>query len=232
MSKHARTIVGGRSTAHEDRGSYPRGVEILLKKAKVDPGFRELLLGDPLAAAESIELTLSRSERNVLSNTSRSILSAMIGRTFVPRHHVRSFLTQKAPALIFLVMASTVLIETSGASAGVESDSVASPRVNADAAEKMAGVQKALEQYRAKHGEYPSTEQWLAATNPLEGYVTTNYLFDPWMRKFHYEGVRTEAGKVENYHLESLGWRSDDPSDNVPCPINPRLHAFPREDGE
>jgi hypothetical protein len=39
------TIVGGRPPGSDTRvGAIPRGVEVLLKKASVDPAFRELLL--------------------------------------------------------------------------------------------------------------------------------------------------------------------------------------------
>lgn len=225
MREHSRTIVGGRSSGSAERKDFPRGIEILLKKASVDPGFRELLLRDPVGAADSIELALKESERRVLASTSQSVLSAMIRNTFVPRHHVRSFLTQKAPALLMLLLASTVGYEAA-ASAGIESRSVASPRIKADSAEKLAVVQRALEQYRKEYGGYPSTNAWLGVTNPLAGYVEVSYLFDPWGRKLHYEGVTDASGEVSNYRLESLGWYSHDPSDNIPCPIDPEIHSF------
>ena len=58
-------------------------------------------------------------------------------------------------------------------------------------------------------------------------YVGTNYLYDPWKRKFHYEGVAAESGEIVNYFLESLGLDPDDPEDNIPCPIEPEIHRFP-----
>ncbi len=227
MSEHSRTIVGGRPDDTNGRRSSPHGIEILLKKAKVDSEFRDLLLEDPLSAASSIDLELSESERRILASTSKKLLNTMILKTFVPRHHVRSFLTKKAPALLMLVLASTVTLDVA-ASAGVESDSLASPRVNENTAAKLAIVQRALEQYKNDRGGYPSTEQWLAETNPLDGYVETAYLFDPWGRKLHYEGVQGDSKTVSNYRLESLGWDSASESDNVICPIDPELHAFPK----
>ncbi len=114
MDKYFRTIVGGRSTAYQGLKNFPRGIEILLKKVKVDHQFQE----------------------------------------------------------------------------------------------------------------YTSTEQWLATTNPLERYIKTAYLFDPWKRKFHYEGVKDDAGTVTGYRLESLGSDTEDPQDNISCPIEPDIHRF------
>ena len=49
------TIVGGRPPAvPKGMGRVPRGIEVLLKKASVDPAFRELLLAKRSAAARSL----------------------------------------------------------------------------------------------------------------------------------------------------------------------------------
>lgn len=65
-----------------------------------------------------------------------------------------------------------------------------------------------------------------AAVNPLESYIVTAYLYDPWGRKLHYEGVKGNTGEVINYRLESLGWFASDPGDNIPCPVDPQDHGF------
>ncbi|UCF97728.1 MAG: type II secretion system protein GspG [Spirochaetaceae bacterium] len=226
MDKHLRTIVGGRSTAYEGRKDFPRGIEILLKKAKVDPAFQDLLLQDPVAAAESIELTLQENEKRILVNTPEAVLKSTIKKTFVPKQHIRTFLNQKAPAMLALVLATTVILSASGGSEGITADDMIAYEME-EATDKMAVLQSALEQYKTDHGQYPSNEQWLEATNPLERYVGTNYLFDPWKRKFHYEGVQGKSGKVTNYYLESLGLDPDDPEDNIPCPIVTDAHRFP-----
>jgi len=76
------------------------------------------------------------------------------------------------------------------------------------------------------YGDYPTTQEWLEATNPLAGYIETPYLYDPWKRKFHYEGVKDGAGTVTEYRLESLGSDTEGPEDNISCPIEPDAHRF------
>jgi hypothetical protein len=128
--------------------------------------------------------------------------------------------------MLALVLATTVILSASGGSDGITADDMIAYEME-EATDKLAVLQIALEQYRADHGQYLSNEQWLGATNPLERYVGTNYLFDPWKRKFHYEGVKEKSGKVTNYYLESLGLNSDNPEDNIPCPIESDNHQFP-----
>ena len=224
MGTSFRTIVGGRSDGYDASRDFPRGIEVLLKKARVDPSFRELLLDDPIAAADSIELVLSDSERSILVNTTRAVLKVMIGNTFVPRHHRNSFLTQKAPALLILVMASAAALPVWGA-AGISPDD---PRFMTRAAEGMELIQSALEAYKIENGKYPATDHWLRSEHPLQKYVEPSRLIDPWGRKFHYEGVTDGSGEVVNYRLESLGPRTEDPRDNIPCPKGGDLHRFPK----
>ena len=83
MKKGFKTIVGGRSASYQSPGSYPRGIEILLKKAKVDLEFRRLFLQDPPAAARAIELDVSDNEKNILLNTPGDVIGKMVENTFV-----------------------------------------------------------------------------------------------------------------------------------------------------
>ncbi len=228
MSRHSRRFVGGRAGSPSGQGRYPHGIEILLKKAKVDPQFRDKLLRDPVSAAHSIDLVLTDSEEIILANASRSTLSTMIQKAFVPRHQVSSFLTQKAPALVLLVLASTVALEASGTKGITVEDAPPAATVK-QASEKMAIVQSALEAFKKDNGQYPSSNQWSSTVNPLDGYVSTPHLFDPWGRKLHYEGIVDESGQVGNYNLESLGWFEADLSDNIPCPVDPERHSFSSE---
>ncbi len=110
MKDGFKTIVGGRSAEYRDRNNFPRGIEILLKKAKVDVEFQKLFLENPLAAAGSIDLDLKESEKKVLKNTLKPVLKTMINSTFVPKHHVKTFLTAKTAAMIALVLASIVTV--------------------------------------------------------------------------------------------------------------------------
>ena len=68
MKSISRTIVGGRSGDDPSFGRFPRGIEILLKKAKVNLSFRSFFLSDPFSAAASIELDLKDNEKKILSS--------------------------------------------------------------------------------------------------------------------------------------------------------------------
>lgn len=225
MNNSFRTIVGGRSAEYHDRNNFPRGIEILLKKAKVDIQFKTLLLKNPLAAAKSIDLNLKENEKKILENTPKSILETMIQNTFVPKHHVKTFLTAKTAAMLALILASTVLVPSyAGGTKGVEAEDIIRYDYIQVAEERMGTVQDALEQYKLDHGTYPSTEWWLKDDNPLSEYIPLSYLYDPWKQKFHYEAV-IEKDKIVSYKLESLGERNYS-SDNIPCPIDTEKHRF------
>lgn len=160
MEKHFR------SSAYEGLTKYPRGIEILLKKAKVDGDFQKLLLRNPLAAAASIELSLQENERKILANTPKAVLNSMIQNTFVPKQQVRTFLTRKAPAMAALLLATTVVLTAGGGGPvpeGVTADDMVQYETE-EATDKVAVLQSGLEQYKLEYGEYLSTEQWLAAT--------------------------------------------------------------------
>ena len=150
MKDGFKTIVGGRSAEYRERNNFPRGIEILLKKAKVDVEFQKLFLENPLAAAGSIDLDLKESEKKVLKNTLKPVLKTMINSTFVPKHHVKTFLTAKTAAMLVLVMASTVLVPTYGH--GTKGETVEPLEEQASlfqlTQERMAAVQDALEQDR------------------------------------------------------------------------------------
>lgn len=52
MSTHLRTTAGGNSGSSRVGTGHPHGIEILLKKAKADPAFRQRLLSVPFRAAD------------------------------------------------------------------------------------------------------------------------------------------------------------------------------------
>ena len=224
MSNHFKTIVGDRPTWYEGLKRFPRGIEILMKKAKVDGHFQELVLQDTYAAARSIDLDLNENERRILACTSKSVLQTMIQNTYVPKQQIKTFLTKRAPAMLALVLASTIAL-TGGGTKGITAEEMIEYEIE-NSTEKMAIIQNALAHYRDDHGGYPSTAQWLEATNPLAGYMETTVLFDPWKRKFHYQGVKDAVGTVIGYRLESLGSDTEDPKDNIPCPFEPDSHSF------
>ena len=82
--------------------SYPRGIEVLLKKATVDPKFRVLLLNDREEAARSIELDLDPMENAMLQAIPTDQLIAIIEKTEVPEPQRRVFLGTAAAILAAL----------------------------------------------------------------------------------------------------------------------------------
>ncbi len=224
MNVERRTIVGGRSRSDRLFGDFPRGIEILLKKACVDSAFRKLVLQDPLTAGQSIALDLKPLEINILNNTPRSVLQRMIANTRVPKQHVKTFRTARTAAVLALVLSSTVVMPTLAAG-GMEA--LPSPGIEQEelAKERMTAVQEALEAFRKEHGRYPETKEWSEIPNPLDAYIPPSVFYDPWKRRFHYKAVK-EGGKIVNYTLESLGLDFESHHDNIPCPIATDEHRF------
>jgi acyl carrier protein len=102
------TIVGGRPPGSgQPVGNIPRGIEILLKKAAVDPAFKELLLHDRAAAAETIGLALDPAEAMMLAAAPAAQLEAVIAQTVVPEEHRRAFLGQAAALMVAALGAMT-----------------------------------------------------------------------------------------------------------------------------
>jgi len=100
------TIVGGRPPGcGQALGAIPRGMEVLLRKAAVDPEFKTLLLERRAAAAATIGLELEPAETMMLAAAARQQLEAIIARTDVPQEHRRAFLGQAAAAMLAAVTA-------------------------------------------------------------------------------------------------------------------------------
>ena len=87
----------------------PRGIEVLVKKASVDPGFRELLLRDRAAAAETIGLSLDPAETAMLAAIAADQLEAIIARTTVPSEQRRVFLGKTAAAMFTALGVGVIL---------------------------------------------------------------------------------------------------------------------------
>lgn len=228
MNDEHRTIVGGRSRSNKLVGDIPRGIEILLKKASVDPDFYAFLLQNPLGAARSIELDLKPVEKSILNNIDEHILQKMIASTRVPKQHIKSFRTAKTAAVLIFLLSSTMVM-AGGETEGMEPMPAWEVEQIELAEAKMSSVQNALEAYKMDSGRYPETSEWLDTPGPLSEYLSQSDLFDPWKRKFHYEAVM-EDGKIVNYKLESLGLDPEYPYDNIPCPLDPDEHLFSGED--
>ena len=95
------TIVGGRPPGSgQSVGDIPRGIEILVKKAAVDPEFKELLLSKRAESAGAIGLELDPAEAMMLRAAPAGQLEAVIDRTVVPQQHRRVFLGKAAAAML------------------------------------------------------------------------------------------------------------------------------------
>ncbi len=81
----------------------PRGLEVLIKKAAVDPDFRQLLLEQRAAAARQIDLSLEPAESLMLNNVPREQLERTIDRTTVKPEHRAAFLGKAAAAMLVAV---------------------------------------------------------------------------------------------------------------------------------
>jgi len=98
------TIVGGRPPGRgKPLGDIPVGLEVLLKKAAVDPQFKATLLSDRAAAADQIDLKLDQSEALMLAAVPAEQLEQIIGRTTVPDEQRRVFLGHAAAAMLAVV---------------------------------------------------------------------------------------------------------------------------------
>ena len=223
MNEERRTIVGGRSRSDRLVGDFPRGIEILLKKASVDPEFQKSLLKDPSAAARSIELDLNPMEINILTNTPGSVLQKMIASTRVAKQHVKTFRTGTIAAIFAVLLSTTVVAPLL---AGGEMDLPAQTIDQEELArERMIVVQGALEAYKNDHGTYPSTRDWFEIPDLLSEYAPLSEIYDPWKRRFHYKALK-EVGEIVNYNLESFGLDDEYYDDNIPCPIDTDDHRF------
>ena len=84
----------------EKIGDIPRGIEVLVKKASVDPDFKTLLLDRRAEAAEAIGLSLTLAEEKMLAAIPREQLEATIAKTTVPTEHRRAFLGTAAAVML------------------------------------------------------------------------------------------------------------------------------------
>ena len=98
------TIVGGRPFARSQLlKGIPRGIEVLIKKASVDPEFRTVLIEKRAEAAAEIELELSAAETLMLNAIPAAQLEKTIDGARVPDEHRRVFLGRVASAMLALI---------------------------------------------------------------------------------------------------------------------------------
>ncbi|MGD0091203.1 MAG: hypothetical protein ABSE73_14900 [Planctomycetota bacterium] len=95
------TIVGGRPPGcGQDVGAVPRGLEVLMKKAAVDPAFKQLLIEKRAGAAQAIRLTLEPAEALMLAQVPAAQLESIIARTKVREIDRAAFLGQAAALML------------------------------------------------------------------------------------------------------------------------------------
>ena len=87
----------------EDAGGPPQmpyGIEVLVKKAAVDPEFRELLLARRSAAADEIGIPLRESEKSMLGSVPAAQLEAIIDGTKVGAKARKALLGKAAAVML------------------------------------------------------------------------------------------------------------------------------------
>jgi hypothetical protein len=98
----------------------PRGIEILVKKASVDPAFRKLLLETRADAAREIGLELEPTEIAMIDNVPESQLQSIILKTIVLPRHRAAFLGKVAAAMLLTL--GTLSLESCNVTTGIEPD--------------------------------------------------------------------------------------------------------------
>jgi hypothetical protein len=105
------TIVGGRPPGSgKSVGNIPRGIEVLVKKAAVDPAFKAILLDRRAEAADEIGLKLEPAEAMMLAAAPREQLETVIANTHVPEEQRRAFLGKVAAVMLSAVGATAALL--------------------------------------------------------------------------------------------------------------------------
>ena len=79
---------------------FPRGVEVLIKKAAVDPAFKKILLEKRAGAAEAISLKLEAAEAAMLEAVPEAQLESIIANTKVSPSLRPAFLGYAAAAML------------------------------------------------------------------------------------------------------------------------------------
>ncbi|KKN82135.1 hypothetical protein LCGC14_0312470 [marine sediment metagenome] len=140
------TIVGGRPPGPgKSVGQIPQGIEVLVKKASVDPAFEVLLLEKRGGAAKEIDLQLDADEALLLAAIPREQLEAFIHRTRIPESSKAVFLGKVAAAMLIAL----------GAVAGCDRDIATQGIREDDPKEKAAAASRPAESDARPAGDSP-----------------------------------------------------------------------------
>lgn len=124
------TIVGGRPPGSgKTVGPIPRGIEVLIKKAAVDPAFKMLLLAKRDGAAKAIDLTLEAAEAMMLKAAPRAQLEAIIAQTSVHPSVLPAFLGRAAAVMLVALGAGTLGCDKVEVTDGIAPDRPPAKRV-------------------------------------------------------------------------------------------------------
>jgi len=102
------TIVGGRPPGSgKSVGPIPRGIEVLVKKASIDPDFKKLLMSERAKAADEIGLKLEPAEIAMLNSVPTAQLETIIANTEVTDLTRSAFLGRAAAVMLAALGVST-----------------------------------------------------------------------------------------------------------------------------
>ena len=102
------TIVGGRPPGSgKSVGPIPRGIEVLVKKASIDPDFKQLLMSERAKAADEIGLKLEPAEIAMLNAVPAAQLETIIANTEVTELSRSAFLGRAAAVMLAALGVST-----------------------------------------------------------------------------------------------------------------------------
>jgi hypothetical protein len=139
------TIVGGRPPGPgKGVGAVPRGIEVLIKKAAVDPGFKALLLAERSAAAAEIGLELSETETAMLDRVPGAQLEAIIANTSVSPRLRPAFMGRAAVMLAALGTGPVVYADVELVSDPTETEITQNVGSSKSPTMENIGIEKAL----------------------------------------------------------------------------------------
>ncbi len=107
------------------------GIEVLLRKASVDPEFRRLLLSTRAEAAKEISLELTPAEQGILSTVPEADLLRMIEKIEVPAAHRTVFLGKTAALMLAVVVGAGVIAACGPVSTGIRVEDIGEDRPEA-----------------------------------------------------------------------------------------------------
>jgi hypothetical protein len=137
------TIVGGRPPGSGTQvGTIPRGIEVLVKKASVDPEFRQLLLEKRGEAAREIDLQLTDAEQSMLSSIPAEQLEKIIDNAKVEPEH-REIFMEAVGKLMLAALIGTVVVAVMTPSLGHTLTPEQRDRIFRDRMESMKSVEDA-----------------------------------------------------------------------------------------